>query len=154
MKINIEKSTYWFLITALCNFAYSPVVHFFLENPNLGERFKGMSLTFYVSYLYIAIGSIWLLFGVLYVIADNAQYFKFTPKAKQLHFFLTIAFIFCLILVPILDTYYPKTDANRGSWFSEVFGYLLPFAVFAFFGGIILYIINLLKAVFSLIAKK
>jgi uncharacterized membrane protein YagU involved in acid resistance len=154
MKINIEKSTYWFLITALCNFAYSPVVHFLLKNPNIGERFKGLSLTFYVSYLYIAIGLIWLVFGMLYVIADNAQYFKFTRKSKQLHFFLTIAFIFCLMLVPILDTYYPTTDANRDSWFSEVFGYLLPVAVLAFFGGIVLYIINLLKAVLGLITQK
>lgn len=153
MNIKIEKSTYWFLITALCNIIYSPIVHFFLKNPNLGERFKGMHMTFYVSSLYVAIGLIWLVFGALYIISDNAQYFKFTRKAKQLHFFLTIAFIICLILVPILDTYYP-TDANRGSWFSEIFGYLLPFAVFAFLGGIILYIINLLKAVFSLIAKK
>jgi uncharacterized membrane protein YagU involved in acid resistance len=154
MKIKIEKSSYWFLITALCNLFYSPIVHFFLKNPNLGERFKGMSLTFYVSYLYVAIGLIWLVFGALYIISDNAQYFKFTQKSKQLHFFLTITFIFCLMLVPILDTYYPTSDANRNSWFSEIFGYILPVAVLAFFGGIGLYIINLLKAVFSLIAKK
>lgn len=154
MKIKIEKSSYWFLITALCNLIYSPIVHFFLKDPNLGERFKGMNVTFYVSSIYIVIGCFWMAFGVLYAISDNAQYFKFTRKAKQLHFFLTIAFIFCLMLVPILDTYYPTSDANRNNWFSEAFGYLLPVAVLAFFGGIGLYIMNLLKAVFSLIAKK
>lgn len=154
MKIKIEKSSYWFLITALCNLIYSPIVHFFLKDPNIGERFKDLNVTFYVSYLYAAIGLIWLVFGVLYIISDNAQYFRFTRDAKKLHFFLTITFMFCLMLVPILDTYYPTSDANRNSWFSVAFGYLLPVAVLAFFGGIGLYIINLLKAVFSLIAKK
>jgi hypothetical protein len=157
MKIKIEKSTCWFLITAVCNFIYSPIVHFFLKNPNLGERFKGLNATFYVSYIYIAIGFIWLVFGGLYIIADNAHYFKFTRKSKHLHFFLTLPFILCLMIVPLLETFYPLTDANRNSWFPDILTFLLPIfllpTILALFGGIILFVINLVKALVNLIVK-
>jgi hypothetical protein len=154
MKINIEKSTYWFLITALCNFIYSAVVHFFLKNPNLGERFKGMSTTFYVSYIYIAIGIIWLIFGGLYLLADNSDYFKFTRKSKQLHFFLTLGFVIGLMAIPLLDTF--QIWSNGGvNVASDILALLLPpLLMLAFFAGIVLFVIDLIRAVVNVIVKK
>jgi hypothetical protein len=155
MKIKIEKSTYWFLITALCNFIYSPIVYFFLKNPNLGERFKGINTPFYLSYIYIAIGFIWLIFCGLYLLADNARYFKFTREIKRLHFFLTIGFILGLILVPLLDTIHLTTGGNGNSWFLDLLTLMLPpILVLAFLAGIVLFVIDLVKALVSLIAKK
>ena len=154
MKINIEKSTYWFLITALCNFLYAPIVHFFLKNPNLGERFKGMTATFYVSYIYIAIGIVWLAFVGIYLIADNSNNFKFTRKSKHLHFFLTLGFVLGLMLVPLLDTF--QISPNGGiNVVSDILTLLLPpLLVLAFFVGIVLFVIDLIKAVVNAILKK
>jgi|GEM_PF-6312360 hypothetical protein len=155
MKINVEKSTYWFLITALCNLIYSPIVHFFLNNPNLGERFKGMHVTFYVSYIYISIGLIWLVFGGLYLIADNAQSFKFTATSKKLHFFLTLGFVLGLMLVPVLDTFHIATHGNGINLFLDILTLFLPPILFlAFFVGIVIFLASLIKALVSLIAKK
>jgi len=155
MKINIEKSTYWFLITAVLNFIYSPVVHFFLNNPNLGERFKGLNATFYASYIYIAIGIIWLVFGGLYLIADNSNYFKFTRRSKQLHFFLTLGFVLGLMAVPLLDTFQISTHGNGINWFFDILTLVLPpVLVLAFFAGIVIYVIDLIKAVVNLMVKK
>ena len=154
MKIKIEQTTCWFLATAFCNLVYSAIVKFFLKNPDLAEHFSGMHHSFYVSGIYIIIGLIWLVSGGLYTIADNSRHFRFTPKSKKLHFFLTIAFIICLMLLPVLETCFPTSGANRSSWYSEVFGYFLPLTVLAFLGGIVVYVINLLTAVFSLITKK
>jgi uncharacterized membrane protein YagU involved in acid resistance len=153
MKNKIEKTTNWFLIKDLCNFIYFPIVHYFLNNPNLGERFKNVSFTLYASQIYLLIGVIWLIFGIVYLISDYAHYFKFTRRSKQLHFYLTIVFIFCLMMVPILDTYYPTSDVNRNSLFSQVFGYVLPISVLAFIAGTLLFFINLIRAVLNLILK-
>ena len=154
MKIKIEKSTCWFLVIALLNFIYSPIVHFFLNNPNLGERFKGMNVTFYVSYIYVAIGIIWLVFGGLYLIADNSQSFKFTGTSKKLHFFLTIGFVLGLMLVPVLVTFHIATHGGINV-FSDILTLLLPpILVLAFFVGIVLFVIDLIKAVVNVLVKK
>jgi len=154
MKISIEKSTYWFLITALCNFIYSPIVHFFLNNPNLSERFRGMNATFYVSYIYIAIGILWLVFGGLYLIADNSLSFKFTRKSKQLHFFLTLGFVLGLMVVPLLDTFHIATHGGV-SFISDLSTLLMPpILMLAFFVGIVIFVIDLIKALANLMVKK
>jgi len=154
MKINIEKSTYWFLITALCNFIYAPIVHFFLKNPNLGERFKGINATFYVSYIYVAIGIIWLAFGGLYLIADYSQSLKFTRKSKQLHFFLTLGLVLGLMLVPLLDTFQIATHGGI-NFISDLFTLLLPpIILLAFFVGIVLFVIDLIRALVKMIITK
>ena len=155
MKINIEKSTCWFLITAVLNFLYSPVVHFFLKHPNLGERFKGMNATFYVSYIYVAIGLIWLVFGGLYLIADNSQSFKFTGTSKKLHFFLTLGFVLGLMVVPVLDTFHLPTHGDGFNVFFDLLTLVLPpILVLAFFVGIVLFVIDLIKAVVNLMVMK
>jgi hypothetical protein len=155
MKINIEKSTYWFLITAVLNFLYSIIVHFFLNNPNLGERFRGMNVTFYVSCVYVTIGIIWLVFGGLYLIADNSLSFKFTRKAKQLHFFLTLGFVLGLMAVPILDTCHFPTHSDGMNMFFDILSLVLPpLLLLAFFAGIVIYVIELIKAVVKLMVKK
>jgi hypothetical protein len=56
-------------------------------------------------------------------------------------------------MVPILDTYYPTSDVNRNSLFSQVFGYVLPISVLAFIAGTLLFFINLIRAVLNLILK-
>lgn len=154
MKSKIEKSTYWFLVTALVNIIYFPVVHFLLKNPNFAERFKGAHYTLYASYLYAGIGLIWLVFGLIYIAADCSQRFKFSKKSKRLHFYLTVPFVLCLMLVPILDTFSPTSGAVSGSWIGEIAMIILPIAVLAFFVGIVVYIINLIQALVRLAIKK
>ena len=155
MKINIEKSTCWFFITAMLNFIYSLIIHFFLNNPNLGERFRGMSVTFYVSYIYVVIGIIWLVFGGLYLMADNSQSFRFTRKSKHLHFFLTSGFVLGLMVVPILDTCHIPTYGDGFNLFFDILTLVLPpLLVLAFFTGIVIYVIELIKAVVNLVVKK
>lgn len=154
MKLKIEKSTYWFVYTFISNLLYSPVVWLFLKNQNIGERFKGLNMDFYVSEIYISIGIIWLIFSVIYMLADNSKYFKFTEKSKRLHFFSTLPCIICIMAVPILETFFPLTDTNRGGWFIEVFTYTAIFSTFAFFGGMIVYFVNLVRALINLILRK
>ena len=153
MKTKIEKSTYWFLITALCNFLYFPIVHLFLKNPNIGERFKDASIGLYASYIYIVMGILWLIFGLLYIASDYSEHFKFTRQSKLLHFCLIIGFTICLMLVPILETYYPLSDTNRNGWFPEIFTIILSVSVLAFFVGMILFIVNLIKAFINSVTK-
>lgn len=155
MKINVEKITCWFLFIALLNFMYSLIVHFFLNNANLGELFRGMNLTFYVSCIYVAVGIIWLVFGGLYLMADNSQSFKFTVISKKLHFFLTLGFVFGLMMVPILDTFHIATHGGEMNWFFDILTLVLPpLLVLALFVGIVLFVIDLIKAVVNLVVKK
>jgi len=155
MKYKIEKETYWFLIVAVCNFIYSPIVSSFLNNPNLSEGQHWLSANINPSYIYILIGLIWLMFSVLYLIADTSKNFKFARPLKRLHFFLTIGFIFGLMLLPVLDTFQNKTIPYEKHWFLDILSLILPPILFlTFLSGIIIFIVSLVKALLLLVRKK
>jgi hypothetical protein len=154
MKLKIEKSTYWFLVIAIINILYFPIVHFFLKNPSLGEQFKGMSMTFLVSYIYLAIGLIWLVFGALYLIADNALSFRFSATSKKLHFFLTLGFVIGLMFVPFLDPSQEPTGGKVFDFFLDILTFILPIVILAFLFGLVLFFLDLIKALVGIVTTK
>jgi hypothetical protein len=146
-----ELTSKLFFITGILNFLFVYVVKAFLNNEEIGHRFKGNTKEFFISDIYWYIGFIWILFSLLYLLDDYFSRRCFSVRLKKSHFYLTLPMLLITMLTPIVDTYYPITDEIRKGLFYKVFPIFGTFFCFAFIVGIISFFVNIFKGLFSLI---
>jgi hypothetical protein len=146
-----ELTSKLFLITGLLNFLFIYVVKAFLNNEEMGTRFRGVTQKFFISDIFWYIGFIWSSFSLIYLLYDHFNRKYFSTRLKKIHFNCTLPMIMVLILTPILDTYYPTNDEVRKSLFYWVFSIFVGLSFLTFIIGIVSFFVNIFKVLFSLI---
>jgi hypothetical protein len=139
-----------FLITGVINLLYSIIVRFFLNNPDMGKRFKNFNKEFLVSDIYLIIGVVWIIFSLIYLLDDYLERNYFSEKLKKIHFYFTLPMILILIITPILETYYPTSESVRKGIFYELFTYGSIISAFGIIIGLITFLINLFKGILTM----
>jgi hypothetical protein len=138
-----------FLLTGLINLVFVSVVKGFLNNPEVGHQFKGFNKELYISDIYLYIGFVWLLFALIYLIDDYFNKEYLSEKIKKIHFYCTLPMIIILIITPILDTYYPTSEAN--GLFYSIFTMVSIFSMFGIIIGLGAFLINIINGLLKVV---
>jgi hypothetical protein len=146
----IKLTSKFFLFTGILNLVYSLIVKGFLNNPDIGQRFKGFNEELYISDIYLYLGIIWIIFSMIYLIDDYFDKGYFTLKLTRIHFYFTLPMIIILIMTPILDTYYPTNDDVREGLFYSIFNGITIFSVFGILIGLGAFLINFIKGLLKI----
>jgi hypothetical protein len=142
MKLNsIQPISKLFLLTSIAYFLYSPIVHVFFANQQIGHT------NLHPSEIFLILGVIRLIISIGYILDDFYNKEFFSGKLRKYHFYLTLPMVFIVILTPILDTYYPTSDANREGYFYSIIGYIIVFAAFGLIFGIGMYVVNIFRGI-------
>lgn len=148
VKINSITFKYGILlsITGTLIFLYSKIIFKFVENVNLGSRFKGSN--FYESDLFNWIGTCQILIGLLYILIYYKAKFYLIDKATIRNYWFTLPLIVMILITPLLDKYYP-TDKYGSSILTKFITFYGVISAFLFFVGIYYIIMNFIKSIYT-----
>jgi hypothetical protein len=147
-----KKISLLFCATGFLIIGYSFVIKTYFENLDLGKRFNASE--FRESDLYIWIGIIWILLGLIYFIFYKTNKIQLEDKLSKRHFLFTLFFVIELMAIPVLDRYYP-TKLYRGTLLMKLLDAYLAVSFVLFFIGKFGFLSNLIKSTYAyLIIKK
>lgn len=106
------------------------------------------------SNFYLSVGIIWIIIGLIYWGFDIVDKIQLSIKLVILHYWFTFFFLIVLIVIPILDKYYPTDESSK--IFSTIFGVCSVFSILFFITGKVLFIVNIVRSrnAYNLIKNK
>lgn len=135
-----------FLITGLLIAIYTAIIFNHVTDANLGIRFKLDD--FYESDLFKFIAIFQIIIGIIYLIIEFRASFLLNDKKTWKSFWFTNSFILLILMIPILDKYYP-TDKYGDTILSQIIMIYIFVSLILFLGGIYLFYANLISSIYS-----
>ncbi len=135
-----------FSITGAVIIIYSLFFRLFFINIDLGKRFN--SKPFYESDLFFWVGLIWILIGGIYFLFFKMNKIQLIDKYTIKHYWFSIFFIIMLLIVPVLNKFYP-TKEYRDSFIDNFFMFYSIISFFLFLIGFVLFVVNIIKSTYA-----
>lgn len=150
MKSITLKYGFILFITGLITLIYSKVIFIFVNNIDIGKRFD--SPEFYESDLFNFIGLFQIFTGLLYFLIYYKTQFQLVDKATIRNYWFTMPFILIILIIPLLDKYYP-TDKFRHSALFNVFGVYMAVSCYLYLAGVYYFVMNFIKSFYAFYVK-
>tara|TARA_R110001606_G_C14917422_1_gene596170 strand:+ start:59 stop:535 length:477 start_codon:yes stop_codon:yes gene_type:complete len=135
-----------FLFTGILIFIYSKIIFNYTEDINIGERFKTKG--FFESDLFSIIGIVQCFIGFLYLLIHLKGKFYLIDKATIRSYWFTIPFILSILMIPVLDKYYP-TSKYGDTFLTKIIDYYSILSTFLFLAGVYYFSYNFIKSIYA-----
>lgn len=150
MNFNLKNITFKYgfisIITGTLIFIYTNLIFNYVEDKNIGERFKISG--FFQSDLFFLLGSVQISLSLRYFFIYFKGKFYLIEKATIRTYWFTIPLILNIILIPILDRHYP-TSKYGNTFVTKVIDFYFVISSFLFFIGLYYFIFNFIKSVYA-----
>jgi len=107
---NINPASELNFFTGISLMTYSPVVKYFLDNPDFSKNFQSLESSLWASDFIFFVGLYFLALGALFLVIDKNLRFQLSGKQALIQYFLTAPLTVVLCITPALETFYPGSS--------------------------------------------